>query len=99
MSFLFLLFLFHLSQLQLKVFQTFETLLTCQHQQSLATLVIRDLGPGVVELVGAGGTEARVVIRGTQLLELLLDRTPEEKSEWVDDFWFCMHSIHGPHPL
>lgn len=70
-----------LPQLQLKVLQTCETLFTCQHQQQLATLVIRDLGPSVVELVRGKKTEGRVVIRGTQLLEYLLDRTPGDKSE------------------
>ena len=72
-------------QLQLKVLQTCKLIFLSQENE-LSVHFIHALGPEVVRLVeeGVRGEEGDsvVIVEATQVLEGLLDATPEEKSEF-----------------
>ena len=87
----------------MKALQVCDVLFVMKKRE-LAAHFIHALGPELVglveesmEKVGPGGRktiEAKVVIRAIQLLELLLERTPEDKSKkekaWYTGLHVCM---------
>ena len=78
------------AQVQMKSLQVCDVLFVMKRKE-LASHFIHALGPELVGIVeesmkktGPGGrktVEAKVVIRAIQLLEILLERTPEDKSK------------------
>ena len=74
---------FLLLQLQLKALQTCKSLFLKQDPSEMNIHFIHALGPEVVRVVEecTSGCEPSVVVEATNVLDALLDGTPETKSD------------------